>query len=162
MRNARRHVLAFAVAAALAPVEAPAADLPAFAAGGCACDGSALVELRDEIATAETPAEAQALAAPPLALARSALARARWLAPGSASLAAKERQLRDGERAIAAAPTPEAVAGAFSMAVTGSPVLAGLDVGAVGCSYTTLEIVAIVLGFILGIIPGIILLIILC
>ena len=158
----------FAVVAAsfaLAPDRAPATSHARLAIERCGCDPAALVSFHDEIASAPTLEEAQALATPPLELARSALARARWLAPGSASLEEKEHQLRAGERAIAGASTPDAVAGAFAMAVTGSPTLAGVDIGtpsAAGCSFTTLEIVAIVLGFILGIIPGIILLIILC
>jgi hypothetical protein len=128
----------------------------------CACDSRVLEELHAEIASARTLGEAQALAAPPLELARSALARARWLAPGSESLEETERRLRAGELAIAGARTPDAVAGAFAVAVTGSPVLAGVAIDTPSCSYSTLEIVAIVLGFILGVIPGIILLIILC
>ena len=152
---------ALVVAALLfAPGAAPAESHPLVTAAGCACDRGALVDFHDEIASAGTLAEAQQLAAAPVRLARSALARARWLAPGSAGLAEKERLLRDGEHAIAAASTPEAVAGAFAVAVTGSPLLA--DVDAASCHYTTWEIVAIVLGLILGIIPGIILLIILC
>lgn len=149
------------VAVLLAPAIAPAASDP-LAVPRCACDRGALEDFRNEIASAGTLAEAQRLAAQPVQLARSALARARWLAPGGAELAEKERQLRDGEYAIAAAATPEAVAGAFTVAVTGSPVLADVNVDAPNCHYTTWEIVAIVLGFILGIIPGIILLIILC
>src|SRR5688572_7561802 len=154
--------LAIVAAAVLfAPEMARAASDP-LAVPRCACDRGALHDFRNEIASARTLAEAQQLAAEPVKLARSALARARWLAPGGAGLAEKERQLRDGEHAIAAAATPEAVAGAFTVAVTGSPVLAGVDVDVPNCHYTTWEIVAIVLGFILGIIPGIILLIILC
>lgn len=145
-----------------APDAAPAESHPLVTAAGCACDRGALVDFHDEIASAGTLAEAQQLAAAPVQLARSALSRARWLAPGSAGLAEKERQLRDGEHAIAAAPTPEAVASAFAVAVTGSPVLSDVGVDVPNCHYTTWEIVAIVLGFILGIIPGIILLIILC
>jgi hypothetical protein len=128
----------------------------------CACAPRALEDFHAEIASAATLAEAQALATPPLELARSALARARWLAPGSASLEEKERQLRAGEFAIAGARTPDAVASAFAVTVTGSPALAGVEIDTPGCSYSTLEIIAIALGFILGIIPGIILLIILC
>ena len=155
--------LAAALAAVLLGATATAAaSPPPLASAFCAPDRGALVDLRDEIAAARTLAEAQQLATPPVQLARSALARARWRAPGSTGLAEKEQQLREGERAIAAAATPDAVAGAFAAAVTGSPVLADIDVDPPNCSYSTLEIIAIVLGFILGIIPGIILLIILC
>jgi hypothetical protein len=142
----------------LAPAGAVALSQPTLALVRCACDASELVALRQEIASAETLARAQELATPPLRLARQALARARWLAPDAAGLRAKEQQLRAGERAVAAASTPDAVAGAFSLAVAGSP----LPEAAFGCAYSTGEIIAIVIGFILGILPGIILLIILC
>jgi hypothetical protein len=161
MRAVGRFLAILAAAVLFAPQIALAASDP-LAVPRCACDRGALEDFRHEIASAGTLAEAQQLAAQPVQLARSALARARWLAPGGGGLAEKERQLRDGERAIAAAATPEAVAGAFTAAVTGSPVLADVDVDAPNCHYTTLEIIAIILGFILGIIPGIILLIILC
>jgi hypothetical protein len=118
----------------------------------CACDAGELDALRAEIAAAGDVEEARQLAAPPLALARAALARAERL-PGGGALARPQQRLLAGEHAIASAPTPPAVANAFSAAI-GPP-------GA-GCSYTTLEIVAIVLGFILGIIPGLILLVLLC
>lgn len=155
-------LLAVAVAAILAaPCMADATD-ELLAVPHCACDRGALESFRNEIASAETVAEAQELATRPVELARSALARTRWLSLGGQGLAEKEHQLRAGEQAILAAATPEAVAGAFTFAVTGSPVLAGLDVDSASCHYTTLEIVAIILGLILGIIPGIILLIILC
>ena len=160
MTRAGRVLAGVGLASLLAPAGARSAIEPGWAR--CACTPNALVDFRDEIAEAGTLAEAQQLARSPMELARSALARARWLVPGSAGLAEKERQLRDGEIAIARAGTPDAVAGAFTAAVTGSPVLAGLDIDPPGCSYSTGEIIAIVLGFILGIIPGIILLIILC
>ena len=169
MHDARRtwSTIGFAVSVAAAIAFAPDRALSMtharLAIEACACDPAALAAFHQEIASAETVAEAQALATPPLELARSALARARWLAPGSASLEEKEHQLRAGELAIASASTPDAVAGAFAVAVTGKPALADLQIDTPSaCSFTTLEIVAIVLGFILGIIPGIILLIILC
>ena len=142
----------------LVPLGALASSRPAFARVGCACDASELVALHEEIASAKTLAHAQSLATRPLQLARLALARTRGLSPDGVGLEAKERQLLEGEAAIAAAETPDAVASAFSLAVAGSP----LPEAAIGCSYSTWEIVAIVLGFILGILPGIILLIILC
>jgi hypothetical protein len=142
-----------ALAAAGLFLAPPAEAGPRFEAlAHCACDAGELDALRAEIAAAEDVERARRLAAPPLALARQALARAQRL-PGGSGLAATEQRLWAGERAIAAAPTPPAVAGAFSAAV--GPASAG-------CSYTTLEIVAIVLGFILGIIPGLILLVLLC
>jgi hypothetical protein len=139
----------------MGPAGAYAAS-PALAQVRCACDPSELVALHDAIASADTLAQAQELATPPLALAREAIARARGLAPDGASLAAMDQQLRNGELGVAAATTPEAVAGAFSLAVTGPPA------AAIGCAYSTGEIIAIVIGFILGILPGIILLIVFC
>jgi hypothetical protein len=157
MRAAAGAALAAALLSpSLAGAGAP--SQPALALAQCACDATELVALREEIASAKTLSRAQALATPPLQLARLALTRTRWLSPDAASLAAKERQLLAGEAAIAAAETPDAVASAFSLAVAGSP----LPEAAFGCAYSTWEIVAIVLGFILGILPGIILLIILC
>jgi len=156
-------VVCVAAAIAFAPDRALSMTHARLAIEACGCDPAALAAFHQEIASADTVAEAQALAVPPLELARSALARARWLAPGSASLEEKEHQLRAGELAIASAPTPGAVAGAFAVAATGKPVLADLQIGTPSaCAYSGLEIVAIVLGFILGVIPGIILLIILC
>jgi hypothetical protein len=142
----------------LVPLGALASSRPALARVRCACDASELVALHEEIVSAETLARAQALATQPLQLARLALARTRRFSPDGAGLAAKERQLLAAEAAVAAAETPDAVAGAFSLGVAGAP----LPEAAIGCAYTTWEIVAIVLGFILGILPGIILLIILC
>lgn len=155
-------IFGVAVALGLVPERARATSHTRLASERCACNPAALVGFHDEIAAAPTLEEAQALATPPLELARSALARARWLTPGSASLAEKEHRLRAGELAIAGATTPGAVAGAFAVAVSGSPTLDSIEVEPMSCSYSTLEIVAIVLGFILGVIPGIILLIILC
>jgi hypothetical protein len=132
---------------------AHAASFPTLALARCACNAGQLDALRAEIESAPDAEEARRLAAPPLRLAREAVARAQQL-PGGSALAATERRLVAGERAVAAAPTAPAVASAFSAAV-GPP-------AAAGCSYTTLEIVAIVLGFILGIIPGLILLVLLC
>jgi hypothetical protein len=119
----------------------------------CACAPAELAAFHARIEAAPDVQAARGLARPPLELAREALARAQRL-PGGAALVATERRLVAGELAIAAAATPPAVASAFSAAV-GPP-------AAAGCSYTTLEIVAIVLGFILGIIPGVILLVLLC
>jgi hypothetical protein len=145
--------LALAVAGLfLSPAAASASALPALTLARCACDASELDALRARIAGAPDVEQARRLAAPPLALARQALARTQRL-PGANGLAAPEQRLHAGERAIAAAQTPPAVASAFAAAI-GPP--------SAGCSYTTLEIVAIVLGFILGIIPGLILLVLLC
>jgi hypothetical protein len=136
---------------------APSADagprFEALALARCACDTGELDALRARIAATEDVAQARQLAVPPLALARQALTRAQRLPGATTAFAAREQRLLAGERAIAAAATPPAVATAFSAAI---------GPAAAGCSYTTLEIVAIVLGFILGIIPGLILLVLLC
>lgn len=160
--DARRRIplLAAVLASALA-FASPLAALEPGIEGGT-CELGPLVALHDEIASAPTVADARALAAPPLALARGAMERARGWLPGASGLAEGERRLRAGEEAVAAATTPAAVAGAFAGAVSGSMPLAGVDIDPPSCSYSTLEIVAIVLGFILGIIPGLILLVLLC
>lgn len=128
----------------------------------CGCDTGRLVWLQEAIAAAPTAEDARALAAPPLSLAASALARASSLLPGSKALEASQRRLETGEQLVASAGSPAAVASAFGVAVSGKPVLADVEVDPPSCHYTTLEIVAIVLGFILGIIPGLILLVLLC
>jgi hypothetical protein len=145
--------LALAVAGLFTAAAAHAASLPALGLARCACDARELDALRAEIEAAPDAEAARRLAGPPLQLAREAVSRALRL-PGGSGLAATEQRLLAGERAVAAAATPPAVASAFSSAV-GTP-------AATSCSYTTLEIVAIVLGFILGIIPGLILLVLLC
>jgi hypothetical protein len=145
--------LALAAAGLLAAPAAHAASFSARTLAACACAPAELAELRAEIEAAHDVDAARRLAAPPLRLAREAVARVQRL-PGGGELAAAEHRLAAGERAIAAAATPPAVASAFSAAL-GPP-------AAQGCAYTTLEIVAIVLGFILGIIPGLILLVLLC
>jgi hypothetical protein len=124
-----------------------------------------LVRLRDEISKAGSVNEARILALAPTADAIDALSNARSIMPFSEDLRLAENQLSDARSRIEAADTPDQVADEFS-----GMMLAGLDndraaslkVGKVGCSYSTGETIAIVIGLILGIIPGLILLVVLC
>lgn len=138
------------------------------AAAACA-SGSArypeLVRLRDDISEAGNLNEARALALAPTNDALGALRNARTLMPFSEDLRLAETRLSDARSRIEDAETPDQIADEFS-----GMMLAGLDddraahvnVGKSGCSYSTGEIIAIVVGLILGIIPGLILLVVLC
>ena len=85
--------------------------------------------------------------------------------PLSEDLQEAQGKLAEWRARIASAKTPLQVADEFS-----GMTLAGLDddrlihakVGSNGCSYSTGETIAIVIGLILGIIPGLILLVVLC
>lgn len=124
-----------------------------------------LVRLQDDISEAGSLNEARALALAPTTDAIDALRNARSLMPFSEDLRLAESRLNDARSRIEDADTPDQVAVEFS-----GMMLAGLDndraaqvnVGKVGCNYSTGELIAIVVGLILGIIPGIILLIVLC
>jgi hypothetical protein len=147
-------------AAALAPPPSARAALE------CGCfDRSGLAQLHQRILNAGSVAEARALALDPALDARRALARARWIVPSSAALHGAEARLAAYGRSVRAAPSRAEVGRRFAELVSLAPA-AGTGRSFVrepaACSFTTLEIVAIVLGFILGIIPGIILLLILC
>lgn len=156
--------------AALLPAEAPppAAGervLGALGVPDCACeiDVDELTRYRDLIEEATSAQEARRLATKPSSLARRALGAARRLAPWSGSLRDAHEQLVVYEDRVAKAQTPAEAAQEFEGLVQlagGGGVTVGGNSGS--CHYTTLEIVAIVLGFILFIIPGIILLILLC
>lgn len=113
--------------------------------------------LIDRIAAAPSVEDARALALEPTRAAHRALAQARRLSPRTESLRDADERLSGYQARIAAAPSQEAVAAELA---TLSRVKA--DLGDGGCSYSTGEIIATVLGFILGIIPGIILLFLLC
>ncbi len=105
------------------------------------------------VSEAETTEEAQRKALRKLRRSRRAVTRARKLAPGDAELAEVEQELTTMSAHVDAAPTPRAVGEA--LAPLAQPT-------AIGCSFSTGEVIAIVLGFVLGIIPGVILLILLC
>ncbi len=167
-------------APALAAVEAPAvpggdgAGVSSLLARvpGCACeaDREALTQQRDRIAAAGTLEEAQELALGETRLARRALGAARLMAPFSQDIREAHRRLDQYEQDVRATRSPEEAALAFGelvqVASLGTGILADVDVDlddhSHGCSFSTGEIIAIVLGFLLGIIPGIILLILLC
>lgn len=165
---------------AVATLAATTVHLPAKAAGGsfssiaaltqpaCAITPANRAELRglhDDIARAPTVGKAQALALAPTDAALDALGKARTLVPFSADLQEAEARLEAKRARIIAADTPPRVADEFS-----GMMVAGLDddrlvhakVGSGGCSYSTGETIAIVIGLILGIIPGLILLVVLC
>jgi hypothetical protein len=101
----------------------------------------------------------------PTVAAIGALKNARSIMPLSEDLRLAEARLADTHSRIEAANTPQQVANEFSgmmLAGLDSDKAASLKVGKVGCSYSTGEVIAIVVGLILGIIPGLILLIVLC
>jgi hypothetical protein len=134
----------------------------------CSCNPDQIQELdrlKQEIASANSVGEARHLALAPTDDAIKALENARALMPFSDDLNIAESRLSAGRSRIEAAASPNEVADKFS-----GMMLAGLDndraahvnVGKVGCDYSTGELIAIVVGLILGIIPGLILLIVLC
>lgn len=124
---------------------------------------SDLVALRDEIASTGDLDAARALALEPARSAQGIVRRARWIAPGSETLARAEATLEVYERDVAGAASPQDVAARYARLVRLDRETLGSTSGFMnGCSYSTGEIIAIVLGLILGIIPGLILLILLC
>lgn len=150
------------------PPAAPATPsqglLGALGVPDCACeiDVTELERYRDLVAQARSAEEARRLATRPSGLARRALGAARRLAPWSGGLRTAHGTLVDYEARVAKAETPAEAAREFEGLVR----LAGNGVTVSGnsgrCHYDTVEIIAIVLGFLLFIIPGIILLIVLC
>jgi hypothetical protein len=155
--------------AARPPAEAPPAAaservLGALGVPDCACeiDVDELVRYRDLIAAAESAQEARALATRPSGMARRALGAARRIAPWSGSLRNAHGELLGYEGRVAKAQTPAEAAREFEglVRLAGNGVTVGGNSGR--CHYDTLEIIAIILGFLLFIIPGIILLIVLC
>lgn len=124
-----------------------------------------ITQLQQQIAAAGNVSEARLMALAPTDDAIDALKNARTIMPFSDDLKLAETRLSDARSRIQAAPTQAEIADEFS-----GMMLAGLDndsaahvnVGKVGCDYSTGELIAIVVGLILGIIPGLILLIVLC
>jgi len=124
------------------------------------------------IRTAATLDEAKQRALDGPQKARAALSQASLLALGDTGLTRAEARLDTYEHDVQLAQSQEEVATRYA-SLTGDHLTqrttlglggeaADVHVGSVGCSYTTGEVIAIVLGLILGIIPGIILLILLC
>jgi hypothetical protein len=154
--------------AALPPVNTPPAAtqklLGALGLPDCACeiDVAELQRYRELVAAASSAEEARALATRPSSLARRALGAAKRLAPWSGSLRDAHRKLLSYESRVAKAQTSAEAAREFEglVQLAGNGVTVGGNSGR--CSYTTTEIIAIVLGFIFFIIPGIILLIVFC
>lgn len=128
----------------------------------CNCAPTAeLTALRDRIAAEPDLATAQQMAITPVERARSVVAKLGWV---SSSLRDAEKRMADYESNVRSAKAPADVADHFGslvkLASSNSVVSDGVHTS--GCSYSTGEIIAIVLGFFLAIIPGIILLILLC
>lgn len=124
-----------------------------------------LARLHNMIAAAGSLSEAHGLALTPMAVAIDAVRNARSIAPFSDDLGSAEAQLTDMYSRIEAADTPRRVADEFSgmlLAKLDNDKAASVKVGKTGCSYSTGEVIAIVVGLILGIIPGLIMLIVLC
>ena len=161
MGRTRLHSIAL-TAAAVATLFAAA---PAGANQGiCAPEGAHIQANAwvNRIAAAPTLDEARELALQPTQGAHFALAQAQRFAPWTDSLAEADVELAAYETRVNDATTPEAIADAAAVFVAGAPTGVKPDVGAGGCSYSTGEVIAIVIGFVLGIIPGIILMFLLC
>jgi hypothetical protein len=162
-------VIALAIAALPASAAVPSFDGPearrmleAAGAPGCVCEEERLelARYRELVAAAASVEEARERATKPSRLARRAIALARWISPEASKLEQTRAKLAAYEARVAVAPDAASAAAEFDGLVR----VAGVDVnvGKGGCSYTTTEIIAIVLGFLLFIIPGIILLIVFC
>ena len=147
-------------------------DLPVawdLATGGCACtkERAAVTEYRDRILAAPTPEAARELALAQTRLAHKALSRARWIVPFSGSIGKANRKLEDYEARVRSSRSQAEVAGAFGGLVRLAEAEPGTAVDAVElkgrtCSYSTGEIVIIIIGFLFAIIPGIIFMFLLC
>lgn len=151
-------------ALALAGSAAASTPGPGSLPGCLHADRAELAAHRDRILDAATLDEARELALAPVAQAKAALSRVRWLAPQSASMRSATGRLTAYAQEVRSASSEAEIALRFGslVQVAASPASATDASFDVECDYSTGEIIAIVLGFILGIIPGIILLILLC
>jgi len=124
-------------------------------AGRCVTpeDRSRVDAFIERVSEAETTDEARRKAMRKLRRSRRAIERAQKLAPRDAQLVEAHRELVSMSAHVDAASSPSAVGQA--LAPLAKPAGAA-------CSFSTGEIIAIVLGLILGIIPGVILLVLLC
>jgi hypothetical protein len=140
---------------------------------GCGCASDAeLRARRDRIAAAPDLEAARERALEDVGLARKALGAARRMAPFSDDLHAAHDRLARYEDDVARAESVESVTLRFEdlVQVASADGVVGVDGdfdggdhgGRIGCSFSTGELIAIILGFILGIIPGLILLVLLC
>jgi hypothetical protein len=145
-------------------------DLPVawdLATGGCACpkERAELRAFRDRILAAPTPEAARTIVISQTRLAHKALSRARWILPFSGTVRGASRKLEAYEARVREAKSQAEVAREWSTLTR----MASADGGAIrdvkisgSCSYTTIEIVIIIIGFLLAIIPGILFLFLLC
>lgn len=117
-------------------------------------DLAQLTRFEERLRGADSVEEAQELAHKKVDASKKAIDRAAKIVPGDADLIEHQAQLQELLAGVDGAGSTEEVASQFA-------VLHGQRMGG-GCSYSTGEVIAIVLGFIFGIIPGIILLILLC
>ncbi len=156
--------------AAIAP-EGATALLRGYGLDGSGCDcekeRAELLGMRARIAAADTLDGAKELALGQTDLARKALSRAKWVVPFNGAIKQASGKLDAYEARVREARSPEEVAAAFGSLVR----LASADQLKVtdanlfdkpGCTYTTGEIVVIVIGFFLAIIPGFIFMAIFC
>ncbi|MGR9085686.1 MAG: hypothetical protein ACU841_01255 [Gammaproteobacteria bacterium] len=124
-----------------------------------------ITRLQHVISAADTINQARELALAPTEGALGAVRQARRILPFSDDLRAAEFRLNDARSRILVAASREQIVDEFSgmmLAGLDDDSLARVNVGKVGCSYSTGETIAIVVGLILGIIPGLILLVVLC
>jgi len=156
------------------------AALPALPAPGAGVDAARLLEAarvptcvgdeerlelaryRELVASAATVEAAREAAIRPSKLARRALTLAGFVQRDDTELERVRAQLAEYEDRVGRAETQQDAATEFEGLVRlagGANVNIG---GGNGCSYDTVEIIAIVFGFLLFIIPGIILLIVFC
>lgn len=146
-------------------LETPSVPLDTAVSSATSSPPPGLDTLQENITQARTLNEARDRALAPTDAALNALRKARNIMPFDNELRDAENRLADAHSRIEAAETPQGVADQFS-----GLMVAGLDddnaahvnVGKVGCDYSTGELIAIVVGLILGIIPGLILLVVLC
>jgi len=147
-------------------------DIPVawdIATGGCACtkERAAVTAYRDRILVAPTPEAARDLALSQTRLAHKALSRARWIMPFSGSIGKANHKLEAYEARVRDARSQAEVAAEFTGLVRLAEAKPGTVTDAVElkgktCTYTTGEIVIIIIGFLFAIIPGIIFLFLLC
>lgn len=162
--------MAGAARAAVPALPAPGAGVDAArlleAARVPACVGDEerleLARYRELVASAATVESAREAAIRPSKLARRALTLAGFVQRDDTELERVRAQLAEYEDRVGRAETQQDAATEFESLVR----LAGganVNIGnGNGCSYDTVEIIAIVFGFLLFIIPGIILLIVFC
>ena len=122
----------------------------------CPCDTelARFDAFAQKLAAAPTLDEAQDKALNKIALARKAVTLAERQAHGDPAIAEATQKLDAFDAQVRSATSQQQVSLAFSQLAQ--------DRMKASCSYTTVEILIIVLGFLLFVIPGIILLILLC